>query len=157
MYQGKTAQQWFDDAQAAQSSAVTATKIATDRDNYLREIAKQLNLEPEVVEQPQVSEMLLDIQTLQNQLESVNARVSSSITQLVDKDNQIADLKRQLGKSGGPSFLDKLAQYNKAWVALAGGLVSLLTARLGVDSPIVQTVIELLSIIGVYATPNKSL
>lgn len=52
--------------------------------------------------------------------------------------------------------MSKWNRYNKLWVALAGALVVGLSSYFGPDAQWVQTVIAVLTALGVYAAPNKA-
>lgn len=101
------------------------------------------------------------IKSLQDQLNEAQGNDKATIIDLqekLDNSNSMVDnLKSQLSKVQGPSIIDRLAQYNKVWIALAGIAVGALTSWLGVNNPIVQGVVDVLSVVGVYVTPNKSL
>ena len=101
------------------------------------------------------------IGVLQEQLTEAQGNDKATIIDLQEKldnaNSMVSNLKSQLSNIQGPSTLDKLAQYNKLWVAVGGAVVTGLTAWLGVDSPVVQGVISVLSVLGVGIVPNKQI
>lgn len=52
-------------------------------------------------------------------------------------------------------MLDKLQQYNKLWVALAGLVVTVVAKKYGMNSDIYTYLVPFLTALGVYAAPNK--
>lgn len=52
-------------------------------------------------------------------------------------------------------MLNKLAQYNKLWVALAGLVVTVVARKYGVESDVYTLLVPFLTALGVYAVPNK--
>lgn len=51
-------------------------------------------------------------------------------------------------------LVKRLQQYNKLWVALAGGVVTVLTELYGIDNVYVQMLVSGLTALGVWGTPN---
>lgn len=102
-------------------------------------------------------------QTISNLTSEANS-VTPEVTELksvVDaRDKEIASLQVQLAQANQPGKLAltllSLPQYNKLWVALAGGGVAILTQHFGVGNEYVQLAITALTALGVYTVPNKT-
>lgn len=52
-------------------------------------------------------------------------------------------------------MIDKLAKYNKFWVACSGVIVMFIAKKYGVNSDIYQYLVPFLTALGVYVVPNK--
>lgn len=52
-------------------------------------------------------------------------------------------------------MLQKLAKYNKLWVALIGAIVTFVGQYYGVNNEVYRVAVPLLTALGVYAVPNK--